>query len=428
MKNLVKKIIMVLAILIGFNFETQVSATEVIPLYNVDGVQIATVHGDISSLVCPQDIVMHSVFNDTTEDWITGDIYVAYGWVEKELTLDGIQIVVSDDFEKKYYKDGSFKGYVDENGQDVNMCVAESERAYIKLSEDNTLYVCGNAKTINQENMKKAKTEKGVLSFKIGNYDFSVNYVIRPVSFTSNQFYVVNGKTKKLKMRNCTTAINWKSSNKKVATISQEGKLKAKKQGWTYISAEIDGQEVGTVVNVVKNNNTIKMVNRAKYIFSHWKYSQEKRAKKGYFDCSSLVWRVYKQYQNISFGTPNWPSWTGSEYKWCKKNVKQIKRDNSKKAKRIRKKISNGEELTRTEERYYVKMKEKLYNKLYVGDISFNSQGGPSEIYHVSMYAGIRYAGVQSWDGEPIFCIDWIFGDSSKNEYYFRPMERKSKK
>ncbi len=426
MKNIAKKTIMVLAILIGFNFETRVFATEVVPLYNVDGVQIATVYGDISSLVLPKEIVMYSIFDTIIDDFGSEFVSIVYSGAEKDISLEGVQIVLCDNLEKEYYRDGTFKGYVDENGEDVSMVIAESEFAYLELSEQNTFCIFGQAQSIAQEKMKKVKARKGVVSFNIGEHSYNVEYSVNPVSFESNQFYVVKGKSKKMKLTNCTTATNWKSTNKKVATINQQGKLKAKKQGWTYISAEIDGQEVGTVVNVVKNKNTIKMVNKAKYIFSHWKYSQAKRTKKGYFDCSSLVWRVYNQYQNISFGTPNWPGWTGSEYEWCKKNVKQIEQNNSKKAKRIRNKVRKWEDLTEAETKYYYKMQMNFYNKLYVGDIAFNTEKGPAEIYHVSTYAGIYFAGFDS-DDEPIFYTDWIFGDSSKNVYYFRPMERKKK-
>ena len=43
-----------------------------------------------------------------------------------------------------------------------------------------------------------------------------------------------------------------------------------------------------------------KIVNRAMYIVNHWKYSQPKRMRKGYYDCSALVWKGYKSYKHYN--------------------------------------------------------------------------------------------------------------------------------
>ena len=38
-----------------------------------------------------------------------------------------------------------------------------------------------------------------------------------------------------------------------------------------------------------------KVVKRARFIGTHWEYSQPKRMKKKYYDCSSLVWKAYRK-------------------------------------------------------------------------------------------------------------------------------------
>ena len=40
------------------------------------------------------------------------------------------------------------------------------------------------------------------------------------------------------------------------------------------------------------------IIDRANYIVKSLKYSQAKRMKSGYYDCSALVWKGYKAYNN----------------------------------------------------------------------------------------------------------------------------------
>ena len=58
---------------------------------------------------------------------------------------------------------------------------------------------------------------------------------------SSKKIVLQVGKTKKLKVKNKPAGVKvvWKSSKKKVATVSKKGKVKAKKPGKTTISAKV---------------------------------------------------------------------------------------------------------------------------------------------------------------------------------------------
>jgi len=52
-------------------------------------------------------------------------------------------------------------------------------------------------------------------------------------------------------------------------------------------------------------------------------YSQSKRMKKGYYDCSSLVWRSYSPY-GIDFGDESWAPTAADQGKWCDEYAKLL--------------------------------------------------------------------------------------------------------
>ncbi|MCR5331728.1 MAG: Ig-like domain-containing protein, partial [Lachnospiraceae bacterium] len=87
----------------------------------------------------------------------------------------------------------------------------------------------------------------------------------------------------------------YRSANKKVATVSADGTVKAKAAGSTYITITCgDLIEYSCYVTVGKGGKAFNAA-KAAYDFIGGKYSQDERMKDGYFDCSSLVWRAYKE-------------------------------------------------------------------------------------------------------------------------------------
>lgn len=92
-------------------------------------------------------------------------------------------------------------------------------------------------------------------------------------------------------------------------------------------------------------------------------YSQAKRMKKGYYDCSSLVWRSYSPY-NITFGDDNWAPTAADQGLWCEENGKVL--------------AAAAEDLSA--------------GKLLPGDLIYYTKnvnnGRYKNIYHVAMFEG----------------------------------------
>ncbi|WP_278712713.1 Ig-like domain-containing protein, partial [Eubacterium ventriosum] len=77
---------------------------------------------------------------------------------------------------------------------------------------------------------------------------------------SSKKIVLQVGKTKKLKVKNKPAGVKvvWKSSKKKVATVSKKGKVKAKKPGKTTITAKVGKKKYKCKV-IVKRKNSIKV-------------------------------------------------------------------------------------------------------------------------------------------------------------------------
>ena len=77
---------------------------------------------------------------------------------------------------------------------------------------------------------------------------------------SSKEIVLQVGKTKKLKVKNKPAGVKvvWKSSKKKVATVSKKGKVKAKKPGKTTITAKVGKKKYKCKV-IVKRKNSIKV-------------------------------------------------------------------------------------------------------------------------------------------------------------------------
>lgn len=86
--------------------------------------------------------------------------------------------------------------------------------------------------------------------------------------------------------------VTWKSTNTKIAKVSSTGKVTAIGSGRATIQAKNSGITINYRIEVA-SKTAIKAV---RYCIKNYnsKYSQSKRMKKGYYDCSSFVWRNYK--------------------------------------------------------------------------------------------------------------------------------------
>lgn len=220
------------------------------------------------------------------------------------------------------------------------------------------------------------------------------NRVQRTLSFNYDSLELAKGQTDRNPLYGTVSGkkVRYSSSNKKVATVSKTGRVTAKKAGWALITATDGESKTAYVVNVARNKKMLSLLDQARKIRHEWVYNQGKRAQKGYYDCSSLVWRVYKQYYNIDFDSSS-PGWTGSENTWCKKHAKKVKPTGM---------------------------------NMQLGDIQFLKDKG--KIWHVQTFAGYSCTGFDA-NGKPKYYANWIFGlgrsKESKSSLIYRPTERK---
>lgn len=112
--------------------------------------------------------------------------------------------------------------------------------------------------------------------------------------------------------------VTWTSSNPKVVKISKKGVAVTKGIGTSKITAEIDGIKF-TGIYAVSSKKAYQAVKKAREIAQkkNIHYSQTNRMSQNYYDCSSLVWRIYKQL-GIRFGNQSsWAPTAALEGKWC---------------------------------------------------------------------------------------------------------------
>lgn len=206
---------------------------------------------------------------------------------------------------------------------------------------------------------------------------FVIPVVVARVTINTNSYLLPKKKTKQLKITNYTGNVIWSSTDKKIATVSETGKVTGKKYGNCVIIAKLEsGVCLGCAVSVT-TPKLRKVCTRAEYIGRNWKYSQPLRMKTGYYDCSALVWKSYMYGAKLSFGNATYAGTTATESAWCKSHGRMIK---------------GG---------YKAK---KLY-KLQVnpGDIVFKSTNMKNKYgstYHVEMFTGYTCYSV-SEDGSP---------------------------
>lgn len=175
----------------------------------------------------------------------------------------------------------------------------------------------------------------------------------------SSLVLMYKGEKTTLKVKGNTSKVKFKSSNTKVVKVSSKGVLTPKANGYATISATADGFTIKYKVAVSKKA-AVKAVRYAiKYYDS--KYSQAKRMQKGYYDCSSYVWRSYASDKFYIGGSKNWAPTAADLAKWYAKKGR-------------------------------IKLNGKIqYSKMQPGDLIFEcgaDNGRYKGIYHVDLYVG----------------------------------------
>ncbi|MCR5702616.1 MAG: Ig-like domain-containing protein [Lachnospiraceae bacterium] len=243
-----------------------------------------------------------------------------------------------------------------------------------------------NTITISQNSYTEGNT---YITFNIYGKEFVVFYQSTKVDISNQSCLLVKGKKIKLNVTGYTDPIIWTSSNPSIATVDSNGVVKGKKIGNVIIKAQIGEHYLGCAVSVTKSKIK-KVTERATYIGTHWKYSQAKRTQKGYYDCSALVWKAYKEKAGVTFGSPWYPGVALTEAKWCRAHGKMI---------------SGG--MT------YKKVMKMTVNP---GDLLFKSSDMKKkykDIYHVEMFTGY-FCHYVSDDGTAAFSPMW----AARGTYY----------
>ncbi|MBO5488617.1 MAG: C40 family peptidase [Eubacterium sp.] len=224
-------------------------------------------------------------------------------------------------------------------------------------------------------------TGKTQLTITINGKVFKLNVTCYQLAINKYSLVLAKGKKATLKVKGYKGKVKWKTTNKKLCTVSSTGVVKAKKKtGTAVVYYTVDGQRVGCAVSVVTPQ--MKKVVSTAYSIAKGKYSQAKRMQKGYYDCSSLVWRAYQK-AGKSLGNKHYAPVAAdiAKYLFCKK-------------KRIKGGLS------------YTNIQKK---KLRPGDLFFEGgakNGRYKGIYHVEMFTGYACAGFNA-NGTPVLVSCW---------------------
>ncbi|MCD7826734.1 MAG: NlpC/P60 family protein [Clostridiaceae bacterium] len=203
------------------------------------------------------------------------------------------------------------------------------------------------------------------LTLVIDGRSLKLKVIVTNPQYSSVTIPMYKGMSKTMKLSGINkkySTVSFTSANKKVATVTKNGKIKAKKIGVTRVKVKADGKNITVCVQIAAKK--AYQASRKEIAISKQKtqYSQVKRMQKGYYDCSSLVTRVYRQF-GVYFGSKTgWAPTAADIGKWCASNHKVIAR------------------------------KGVSYTKLVPGDLLFYSYSGSNGRYlnidHVDMYVG----------------------------------------
>lgn len=193
---------------------------------------------------------------------------------------------------------------------------------------------------------------------------FALKVIVTNPKYSKNKFTLYKGQKKQFSLSGLNktySTVSYSISNKKIATVSSAGKVKAKKTGVAKIKAKADGKTITVWIEVCTKKAYRASKKGIAISKTKTRYSQIKRMRKGYYDCSSLVSRVYRKY-GVYFGSKKgWSPTAAGIGQWCAKHKKVIAR------------------------------KGVSYNKLVPGDLIFYSytrNGRYKNISHIEIYVG----------------------------------------
>ncbi len=210
----------------------------------------------------------------------------------------------------------------------------------------------------------------GTITVTVDGKTIQVNYTVVNLSVNDTDKLLAQGKTRKLTVSENGSAVPvYSSRDTGIATVAQDGTVHGIKAGVTYIDIKIANMMLSYRIEVAAKGMK-KIIKRAQYIVDNWTYSQARRMKKGYYDCSSLVWKGYKKYKNyhIRLGSKSRAYPAGELFDYLR-GKKQI--------------VYFG--YTTIED---LKPGDLIFYGDYGNAVKYSTPGRTLDIYHVSMYAG----------------------------------------
>jgi hypothetical protein len=214
------------------------------------------------------------------------------------------------------------------------------------------------------------KEGNGTITATIDGNSYKIKYVTLNPVISSIPSVISKGKTTKLKVSGIEgIQVVYSSRNKKIASIKSDGTIKGVRSGVTYVDVKFADYTLSVRVEVAATGMQ-KIINRATYIVNHWKYSQAKRMKNGYYDCSALVWKGYKIYKNYQkkLGSSTWAYSAGELFDYLYKKGQIVYFGYTG--------IDN------------MKPGDLIFYGDYENAVKYSTPGRTLDIYHVAMYAG----------------------------------------
>lgn len=210
----------------------------------------------------------------------------------------------------------------------------------------------------------------GTITASVDGKTYKINYIVKNPYFGKMTSVIAKGKKTKINIggaEGITPA--YSSRNNSIATVDSTGNITGKKAGVTYVDVRLGKMWFSYRVEVAaKGMKTI--IKRANYIVNNWKYSQKKRMKSKYYDCSSLVWKGYKAYKKyhkkLGSSKSALPAGELFDYLYAKKQIIYLG-------------YTSVDDL---------QPGDLIFYGDYSSAVKYSTPGRTLDIYHVSMYAG----------------------------------------
>jgi len=220
--------------------------------------------------------------------------------------------------------------------------------------------------SVNSEGIVKVK-KKGMVKLSL-DQDGEIKkiytlYVTKPNLTKSIYFVAKNDLSSVIEVKGTneySTLAFFSEKEKNVQVDNLTGVITPKKNKYSQVYAYVDGIWLFGRVSI-GSGKAVAALEAARQAIGK-KYSQGKRMKKNYYDCSSLTWRSYEA-AGLNMGNTSWALTASAQAKWCNKNGRLISK------------------------------KKLAVKKLKPGDLIFYSSGKNGRyrnISHVSIYTGMN--------------------------------------